>query len=71
MPRAGEQTMFKTGQKATESESLKCTNCGEEIDMDRGEHIPPCPKCAGVEWEIAGVTVGAGSKGQAPSSKQR
>ncbi len=67
MPRLGEQPMLKSGQKATESGNLKCTNCGEEIDIDRDEHIPPCPKCAGVEWEIAGVGAGAGSRGGSSS----
>jgi hypothetical protein len=30
----------------------RCTNCGFELELGAGKHLPPCPKCSGPqEWE--------------------
>jgi rubredoxin len=32
--------------------TYRCTNCGYELEMDAGKHLPPCPKCPGPqEWK--------------------
>ena len=31
--------------------SYRCTNCGYELELGSGKHLPPCPKCPGPqEW---------------------
>ena len=27
-----------------------CTNCGNEIDVQSTESLPPCPECSNGEW---------------------
>ncbi len=70
MPRASEQVMMKTGQKAIESGRLKCTNCGEQINIKEGEHIPPCPKCANTEFESAGSSESSSRSGSRSGSSR-
>jgi Zn finger protein HypA/HybF involved in hydrogenase expression len=30
--------------------TYRCTNCGDEIQVNSQTHIPPCPSCGGGEW---------------------
>ena len=40
---------YKTGEISTPG-SLSCKKCGYTIKMSDTGHIPPCPKCRGVEF---------------------
>jgi hypothetical protein len=31
--------------------TYRCTNCGNEIEVGRTRHLPPCPSCGNGEWE--------------------
>ncbi len=61
MPGVKEAVRAKTGQLAPESGAYRCLSCGEQINIDAGEHIPPCPKDAGTNWEMS--TGGTGARG--------
>jgi len=52
MPQVQELVRAKTGQLAPETGIYRCTTCNEEIRVREGEHIPPCPKDANIEWEL-------------------
>lgn len=30
--------------------TLQCKNCGHELVMHRATHIPPCPRCGGMDY---------------------
>jgi len=31
--------------------TYSCTNCGETIDVQSVQSLPPCPKCNNNEWQ--------------------
>jgi predicted nucleic acid-binding Zn-ribbon protein len=31
--------------------TYRCTNCGNQIDVQSTKHLPPCPECANGEWQ--------------------
>ena len=30
--------------------TYRCTNCGNEIDVQSTKSLPPCPECSNGEW---------------------
>ena len=73
MPEVKEAIRAKTGQLAPESGAYRCLSCGEQINMDEGEHIPPCPKDASTNWELAieGAKARKPSRAEAPKAGGR
>lgn len=41
---------YKTGE-VTGPGTLRCTECGEELNFAKPGHIPPCPHCHGTTFE--------------------
>jgi hypothetical protein len=34
------------------SGTYRCTNCGNQLDVQSTQHLPPCPSCGGPnQWE--------------------
>ena len=31
--------------------TYRCTNCGETIQVNSVDSLPPCPKCSNDEWD--------------------
>ncbi len=31
--------------------TYRCTNCGETIQVNSVDSLPPCPKCGNNEWD--------------------
>jgi Zn finger protein HypA/HybF involved in hydrogenase expression len=31
--------------------TYECTNCGETIQVQSVQSLPPCPSCSGTEWK--------------------
>lgn len=48
--RARQVGVWKTGE-ITNVGILYCQNCGEALHFKKPGHIPPCPKCKGVEFK--------------------
>ena len=44
--------------------TYRCTQCGNEIDVESKHHLPPCPSCGNGEYE----TVSGGDSGNDPYS---
>ena len=40
--------------------TYRCTECGEQSEVDSTKHLPPCPSCGNRQWE----TVGGGDSAQ-------
>lgn len=41
--------IIKTGEKPGYG-SFSCTNCGQIVDLNSGDKMPPCPRCSNNEF---------------------
>lgn len=39
------------GEEARESGEYGCLNCGQKLTLEKGERIPPCPRCSNQSFE--------------------
>ena len=62
--------MPKAGSKATISGIYKCTDCGEEIVVNKGRTLPPC-RCRNAAWLLVRPRNPKGTRKKATAKRKK